>query len=140
MKGGKSKTRKKATNNLQTKMNEKGFTPRDKKKFKKRVRYIQNINAFTHRLGLSRRKSINEIKNTAFDQQLKKIKTRRAKKSYYKKKIKTRAQLKKKDKIKRNELLNKEVLISLPTPRALSRRTGSRRFSNAITLRRANTI
>jgi hypothetical protein len=133
MKGGKSKTRKKATNNLEEKMKKKGFTQRDKKKIKKRVRFNQNFNAFTHRLGLTGRKSINEIQKTAVERQLEKIKTRRSKNSHHKKKRKTRAK-EKKDNIKGNGLLNelrsslrpiKKVKISLSTPRALSRRIGS---------------
>jgi len=148
MKGGKSKTRKRAINNLKKKMNEKGFTKAEQKKVKKIVRFNQNINAFTHRLGITGRKSINDIQNTAFEQ-LQKNKTRRAKKRYHKdKNQKTRAK-KKKDNNIRNNLLNKlrsslrpikEVKISLPTPRALSRRTGSRRFVNDVVLTRANTI
>ena len=157
MKGGRNKprnqTRNQSINNLKKKMNDKGFTQRDKKEYKQKVRFSKNVNAVTHRLGITGHKSINEIRNTAFEQQVKKIRSRRAKKPYHKKNIKTRAKEKKDNINKGNEILNKlrtslrtslrpikEFKISLPTPRALSRRTGSRRFVNDVVLTRANRI
>lgn len=141
MKGGYTKTR----SNLQKKMREHGFRLHEREKVKKKVRFRQNLNQFSHRLLGTKKKSLHEIDNKAF-RRVKKSKIARRRK-------KQRRFIKAKTKkgqtpaaiannfTRSNSFLNnfrssikplKIVYLQAPTSRALSRKTGSKRYLSAL--------